>query len=262
MTEMTTAPALLGISHGTSSAEGQAVVAALAREVALLAAGREDIGETRLGHVDVQQPDITATLDTLPEGAPAVLVPLLLSAGYHVNVDMKKESAAAEESREVRIAAALGPDERLAEVLARRLRQAAPAGTGPAAGDLVPGRDVIILGAAGSSDASAVRDVAETARLLSERLRVPVQDAYLSFAQPSVADAVAAARERSPEARIAVVSYLLAPGYFQDLLETKAAEHGADLVTESLLSMRDDREDIPEEIPRIVLDRFTAALPA
>ena len=35
----------------------------------------------RLGHVDVQQPDVAASLDALPAGEPVVIVPLLLSAG-------------------------------------------------------------------------------------------------------------------------------------------------------------------------------------
>ena len=42
----------------------------------------------RLGHVDVQQPDVAASLDAIPEGTPVVIVPLLLSAGYHVRVDL------------------------------------------------------------------------------------------------------------------------------------------------------------------------------
>lgn len=244
--------ALAAISHGTSSPAGQAVVQALADELARLAASEGAVGTVRLGHVDVQQPDIAATLDALEEDEPAVLVPLLLSAGFHVNVDMKEAVEAA--GRPAVIAGALGPDERLAAVLERRLREAGA--------DLE--RDAVILAAAGSSDASAVRDVAETARLLGGRLAAvggdaEVQDAYLSFAEPTVPAAVRAALEHSPGRRVVVVSYLLAPGYFQDLLESRAAKAGAAAVTQPLLSMEGERPSVPQELPQIVLDRYRSA---
>lgn len=246
-----TPAALAAISHGTSSPAGQTVVQALADEVQRLAASEAEagnpVGTVKLGHVDVQQPDVAATLDSLPEGEPAVLVPLLLSAGFHVNVDMKEAVDAA--GRPAVIAGALGPDERLAAVLQRRLEEAGA--------EL--GQDTVILAAAGSSDTSAVRDVGETARLLSERLGTPVQDAYLSFAQPSVPDAVRAAQEKNPSGRVAVMSYLLAPGYFQDLLESRADEAGAAVITQPLLHLHEDTPRVPAELARIVLDRYSLA---
>lgn len=247
--------ALAAISHGTSSPAGQAVVQALAEEVSRLASSDEAVGAVRIGHVDVQQPDIAATLGSLAAGEAAVLVPLLLSAGFHVNVDMKE--AVEEAGRPAVIAGALGPDERLAAVLERRLAEAGAD----------PRKDTVVLVAAGSSDTSAVRDVGETARLLSERLGVAVQEAYLSFAEPSVAEAIRAAQEaaqkksqeKTPEGRVAVVSYLLAPGYFQGLLESRAAQAGTTLVTQPLLHLEDGEPVVPEELPQIVLDRYRAA---
>lgn len=246
-----TPPALAAISHGTSSPAGQAVVRALADRVRHLAVSEEaeghPVGTVVLGHVDVQQPDVATTLDSLAAGESAVLVPLLLSAGFHVNVDMKEAVDAA--GRPAVIAGALGPDERLAAVLQRRLEEAGA--------DL--GRDTVILAAAGSSDASAVRDVGETARLLSGRLGARVQDAYLSFAEPSVPEAVRAAVEENPSGRVAVVSYLLAPGYFQDLLEARASKAGAAVITQPLLHLHEDTPQVPDELPRIVLDRYGLA---
>ena len=116
---MTTAPALLAISHGTSSPAGQAAVAALVDAVA-----RRLPGVTvRLGHVDVQQPDVAASLDALPPEVPVVIVPLLLSAGYHVRVDLIQQSAGRDGAV---IAPALGPDPRLVDALLSRLEPLAP----------------------------------------------------------------------------------------------------------------------------------------
>ena len=70
-------------------------------------------------YVDVQAPSPEAALAVLPDGS-AVLVPLLLSTGYHVQVDL---SRAAESARvPTVVAAALGPDDRLVRLLADRLR--------------------------------------------------------------------------------------------------------------------------------------------
>ncbi|WP_147103148.1 sirohydrochlorin chelatase [Nesterenkonia populi] len=238
------AAALAAISHGTSSAHGQAVVAALAEQVAQAARGAEKVTQVKLGHVDVQQPDIAATLDSLPEGTPAVLVPLLLSAGFHVNVDMRE--AVEDTARPVTIAGAMGPDERLVKALAQRLSEAGAD----------PQRDQIVLGGAGSSDTSAQADVRETAEMLADFLGAPVTASFLSFAEPTVADAVAEARAAAPGGRVAIASYLLAPGYFQD----KLGAQGADLVTEPLLSIPDGTPDIPAGLAEMVLDRFAEAL--
>lgn len=239
-----TQAALAGISHGTSSVQGQLVVRVLAARTQQLAAEMASVTETTLGHVDVQQPDVSATLDALAPESPAVLVPLLLSTGYHVTVDMQQAAAAS--PRRTQVATALGPDPRLAEILAQRLLQAGA----------VPGEDVIVLGAAGSSTPGAVTDVQATARLLSETLGAPVEDCYLAFAQPSVAEAVEQARQQWPGRRVVIASYLLAPGYFQRLM----TRQGADLVTEPLLCLRDGAPDVPDGLPEIVIDRFQHAL--
>lgn len=234
--------ALAAISHGTDNPEGRQAVAALAAEASRLAAFDERVTRLRLGHVDVQQPDIPATLQDLPEGEAAVLVPLLLSAGFHVNVDMEREASAAQ--RPTVIAPAMGPDERLVDALLRRLDESG----------VDTEHDVVILGAAGSSNTSAVADVRRTAMMLSERLGAPVTDAYLSFAEPHVHQAIEAARAEYPQRRIVLASYLLAPGYFQTLMQRQ----GADLVTAALLAVRDGDADIPEGMAQIVLDRFHA----
>ncbi|HEY9324543.1 MAG TPA: CbiX/SirB N-terminal domain-containing protein, partial [Agromyces sp.] len=151
--DLTTA-ALVGISHGTTSSDGQAAVRRLIDAVETSATARSAPAAStaaapsavRLGHVDVQQPDVAATLGALPPSTPAVVVPLLLSAGYHVHVDLRREIDDVAD-RSVRLAAALGPDDRLVAVLRRRLDEAA------ATPD-----DLVVLAVAGSSDARAVDD--------------------------------------------------------------------------------------------------------
>ena len=177
-------PALVGISHGTSSEEGRRSVRRLHDAVAAAMAQRhpDATPSVRLGHVDVEQPDVPATLASLEPGEPAVVVPLLLSAGYHVHVDLT-EAVAAETTRPTVLAGALGPDDRLAAVLLRRLDEA-----GLRTGDR------IVLAVAGSSDRRAVEDCRDMAARLAAASARDVSVGFLSAAEPRLPDAVAAAR--------------------------------------------------------------------
>ena len=109
-------PVLIACSHGTSSPAGQASVAGL---VSAVAARRPDL-DVRAAFVDVEEPRVTAVLENL-DGGPARVVPLLLSAGYHVHVDLAEAVAAHPDAT---LAAALGPDPRIAQLLATRLLDA------------------------------------------------------------------------------------------------------------------------------------------
>jgi sirohydrochlorin ferrochelatase len=223
------------VSHGTSSPRGRTAVAALVDSVAARVPGRRVVS----GFVDVQQPDLAATLTS---ASGAVVVPLLLSAGYHVHVDMRQAVTSADRVVDAPLlAAALGPDDRLVDLLSSRLEQAG-----------VGGDDVVVLGAAGSSDERAVADCRDMASRLSSTLGSPVDCGFISASAPRLADAVRHARARHPGRRIAVATYLLAPGYFAEL----AAACGADIVTAPLL--RDDAPT-PSSLVDIVLDRCAAA---
>jgi sirohydrochlorin ferrochelatase len=179
---------------------------------------RDAVGARRLGlrvveaYVDVQDPSLPLVLAGLGS---AVVVPLLLSAGYHVNVDV----AAAVDSAGpgVRRARALGPDGVLAEVLAERLDRAGLAD------------HAVVLAAAGSSDHRAVRDVEQTAHCLGRLIARDVVAAYASAAEPRVGDAASALAAKGR--RVAVASYVMAPGFFYDRLR----EIRADLHTPPLL---------------------------
>lgn len=234
------APVLVGCSHGTNDLAGRAVIRALLDDVR---AARPDL-DVREAFVDVQQPEVAdvvaAVVAPSDGGAPgaAVVVPLLLSAGFHVSVDV----AAAVEDRGPGTGAAaasgpLGPDPRLVDLLAERLAEAG-----------LRDGDAVVIAAAGSSRPGAARDVAELAAGLRERVPGPVSVGYGAMATPTVPDAVAAARAGlAPGGRVVVAAYLLAPGFFYD----RVLEAGADVVTGPLAP--DPR------LTAIVLDRYADA---
>jgi sirohydrochlorin ferrochelatase len=239
-------PALVGISHGTSSPDGRRAVRGLHDAVAAAVAERhpDATPSVRLGHVDVEQPDVPATLASLEPGEPAIVVPLLLSAGYHVHVDLT-EAVEAASDRSVVLAAALGPDDRLATVLLRRLTEAG-------LGD----DDRVVLAVAGSSDRRAVEHCRDMAGRLAAASGREVAVGFLSAAEPALPDAVAAARRSADGAggggRVVLANFLLAPGYFDDL----ARRVGADVTARPLLV---PDEPAPAELVDIVLDRYAAA---
>jgi sirohydrochlorin ferrochelatase len=252
------APVLLATSHGTSDPAGQRAVLALVEAVAAAAPQLIVWG----GYVDVQSPDVPTCLTGIatdpqnaaagstsdaaagrPAGRPVVIVPLLLSAGYHVRVDLAE--AAAEASQPVRVTGALGPDPRLARILADRLHEL----------DLRPD-DTVVLAAAGSTDANAVADCHTTGAHLAAVLGRPVTVGFISAAEPRLADAVLTARAArtggaGASGRVVVATYLLAPGYFAGL----AASCGADAVSRPLLV---DGEAPPRQLVDVVLDLYAS----
>lgn len=201
-------PVLVGCGHGTRDAAGRRALARLRLDVAALRPGLRVVAAS----VDVQKPalpDVVARLAAA--GTRCVVVPLLLSAGYHVHTDV---AGAVASSGGLAVAAgALGPDDALVEVLLDRLREK---GFRPGSS---PGR--VVLVAAGSSDARAVADVGAVAAGLGRRTGAPVTTAYLSAAAPKAADAVAAAAADGP---VWVASYLLSPGVFADRLARLAGD--------------------------------------
>lgn len=201
---------LIACAHGTNDPEGQRRINALRDEIAALRPGLEVLE----AYVDVQQPELPDVVAAVPEGARAVVVPLLLTVGFHVQVDIAEAVA----SRPNTLAAApLGPDPRLARLLDERLGEL-PADWG------------IVLAAAGSSRPEAAEQIEVLAADLAVRRPQRVVAGYGASATPSVPEAVAQLRA-SGAAGVAVASYLLAPGYFHDQL----AKAGADQVTAPLL---------------------------
>jgi sirohydrochlorin ferrochelatase len=179
------APRLLLVAHGTASAEGAATTTRL---VTAVRAARPAI-DVDLCFLDVAAPRLPDALD----GRATIVVPLLLSTGYHVQSDIP---AATMPYATVRVARHLGPDPLLADALADRL------------GPLRPDEQVALV-AAGSSRAEAAEEVAEAARLLAARIGRPVRPLTL-------ADDVHAALAPGP---VRVATYLLAEGQFVTSLQ-------------------------------------------
>jgi sirohydrochlorin ferrochelatase len=199
-------PTLVAVAHGSRDPRALRTVTALLERVRELRPGLD----VRLGHIELNEPFLSDTLASLggEGGAQAVLVPLMLSRGYHVKHDLP-QAAAAVPGADIRIAAPLGPHPLLVEVVRSRLFQAGwrpEDGTSRATG--------IVLAAAGSRDPESVSDIRRTADLLSERLGgVPVVPAYASAATPTVPAAICALTARGRH-RIAVASYFASPGLF------------------------------------------------
>ena len=210
-------PTLLAVAHGSQHPAAASTTAALVRQVERLA----PVLDVRLAYVQHAEPKLPDALKAA--GPDVVIVPLLLSSGYHLTTDIGGavtvvDTAITARTAVPRVAGPLGPDPLLVTALASRLAQAG-----------VPSGTPVVLAAAGSSDPHAATEVAAQADLLASELGVQVVAAFAAAGQPSVADAVAELRARTG-GQVAVATYLLAPGQFHD----KLAESGADWVTEPL----------------------------
>lgn len=219
-----TRPVLLAVSHGTANAHGAAAIAALVDGVR---AALPDV-DVREAFVDVQQPDAAELAPTID--GPLVIVPLLLSSGFHVHHDLH---GIAKTRPQTRIADPLGPDPRLAEVLASRLPE---------------GAESVVLAVAGSRDPRSLADAEGMAELLRARIPATVELAYLAARQPDLPTALA----KHPDAIVS--TYLLAHGYFFDLASRQA--EGRE-VSAPLL----DGGAVLRPLVDLVVERYERALP-
>jgi sirohydrochlorin ferrochelatase len=224
-------PTLLAVAHGSRHPAATATIAALVRQVERLA----PVLDIQVAFVQHAEPSLADALDAA--GPDVVIVPLLLSTGYHLTTDIAGAATAIDTAITAtglspRVAGSLGPDPLLVTALTARLAEAGvPAGT------------PLVLAAAGSSDPQAAAEVQGQADLLADELGDPVVAAFAAAARPSVTEAVADLRARTG-GQVAVATYLLAPGYFYDQLR----ESGADWVTPPL-------GDHPA-IAAVVIDRY------
>lgn len=204
-------PALVVCAHGTDDPDGRATVVAIAEA----AAGRLPDVTVEAAYVDVQEPKLDAVVDRLvAAGEHVVVVPILLTLGFHTEVDVQ-EAIADHPGRAVSTGP-LGPDPRLAGALVDRLREAR-----------VPEDTAVVVGVAGSSRPEAAEVGRGVARSVQSRWSGPVTVGFLAVAEPSVPDAVAAARSTGP---VALASYLIGRGFFQ----RKLAKAGGDFLAEPL----------------------------
>lgn len=218
---------LVACGHGTRSAVGRRTVDALVRVL-----DRKVRQKVHGASVDVQRPEVGEVVAGLPFDRHGVLVPLLLSTGFHTRVDLRNAAARFGEGASGRptsgeprmhVARPLGPSPMLARLQARRLDEAG----------WRPG-DGIVMGVVGSSVAEGTQDAQLQRKHLEALLGTTVHVGFGTAARPTIAEAVKNCR-REGSSRVFVSSYILAPGTFQDRL--RQAE--ADGVAGTLLSIDD-----------------------
>lgn len=226
---------MLLVAHGSRSDAADAVIRALAGAVAARGPRVE------VCYVDVRGPTVAEAVTALRAAGHdgAVVVPAFLAAGYHVRTDLPAQLAAAgADPARFRTTSAMGPDPLLARAALDRLRAA-----GHAEGDAV------VLAAAGSSDPSAVAEVRRAAAMLSTLVGRRVRVGFAATGTPTVSALVEGLRGAG-ERRVAVASWLLAPGVFQDRL----AGSGADVVGGPL--------GVHDDVVQALLDRYDATAAA
>ncbi len=198
-------PVLLAVAHGSRDPAAQECVLSLTGRVATLAGG----ARVATAFVQNAAPSLAVGLHDAETQAGAdgvVVVPLLLSSGYHLSSDI----AGAARAAAAPVAAALGPGPRLVRPLADRLAEAG-----------APGQVPVVLAAAGSRDLRALADIRRQAAMLAAHRRAPVVAAFASAARPTVDEAVSFLASLTGQP-VAVATYLLAPGLFHDRLTRSA----------------------------------------
>ncbi|GAB3833474.1 sirohydrochlorin chelatase [Kribbella italica] len=222
---------LIAAAHGTADPRGIRVIHALTREIARQRPGLP----VSLGFVDVDRPALPSLVDrVVADSNQTVIVPLLLSSGYHVSTDVQAE--AHRRPHQVSAAGPLGPHPVLAQILADRLIEGLAGGgdrtTGSVADALGDGRrrfadrlrgvDSVVLAAAGSSDHRALLACSRVAAELAAVVDRPVEVGCVSGAGERLGAVLA-----RTSGRVAVATYLLAPGFFADRVAGLAAQAGA-----------------------------------
>ena len=187
---------LVTVAHGTRRAGGNEVARVLtARAGSVLGV------EAVASYVELSSPLLSEVVPGLT--GPAVVVPLLLSTGYHVRVDLPEACALGP----VVLGRPLGPDPLLAAAQVVRLEEAG----------IERGRPLVLV-ATGSTDPKAWRDLRAASHLLGDLWGVKVRTATLTGLGPRPEDVL------TPDD--AVSPYLLSPGLFSRRLAEVCEERG------------------------------------
>lgn len=196
-------PVLLTVAHGTRTAAGNDV----ARE--LTAAAGDLLGwRSVCTFVELSEPLFEDTAAAMIHQA--VVVPLLLSTGYHLRHDVPRAAAGAPVP--LMLSPPLGPSHVIARLQVDRLRAAGA----------VPGRDRVVMVAAGSTDPLAAEDLARAGRLLGHEWGSSVEVCVLAGIGPRPHEVVRPGDVVSP--------YLLAPGHFARRALHECTDAGAAVV--------------------------------
>ena len=161
---------VIATSHGTDSVAGREAITLIREQIKFLLAQRNDGVEYRVhaAYVDVESPSVDDAAASLPNDEPCVIVPILLSTGFHTQVDLRRAARNSGIER-ISIGESLGPDARLAALTRARLEEAG----------WTPGDGPVVQGAAGSSRADGRADMSRAAELLAEELNTKSAATYL-----------------------------------------------------------------------------------
>ncbi len=234
---------LIAVAHGSRDERSSRAVERLFDRVRQL---RPEL-DVRVAYLDHVDPDAEEAVTGLAaEGAGGVVVlPALLTAAYHSRVDLPgvlgRVRGACPWLR-VGYGDTLGPHPLLVDAVQRRLTES---------GVTADPDSALVLASAGSSDAGANATIVAMANQLGSRGPWrEVVPAFASMASPTTGEAVARLRASGAK-RVAVASYLLAPGFFADRVAEQARTEGAVAVAPALA-------DAPE-VARVALQRYDEA---
>ncbi len=185
---------LVTVAHGTRKSGGNEVARLLTD-----AAGRRLGVPATASYVELSEPLFADVMRQAER--PVVVVPLLLSTGFHMRSDLPEQAALADVP--VALGRQLGPDPLLAHAQVERLVEA-----GARRGQRV------VLVAAGSSDEAATCDQMCAVAHLARAWDGPVELATLSGHGARPSEVVRPGDAVSP--------YLLSPGFFSDRLRREA----------------------------------------
>ncbi|MEP6651354.1 MAG: sirohydrochlorin chelatase [Lapillicoccus sp.] len=212
--------------------------------------------DVRLGYLELTSPSLEEVLASGPagsggtagtagpgDGSSVVVVPLLLGAGFHAQVDLPRRAAAAAPGAAV--TPVLGPDPRLEAVAAGRARELAAD----------KGVDAFVLVATGSSDPEVNGAASRVASRLEAQLERRVGTAFATATSPTVASAVRSLRDEGhPAGRIGLLPWFLAPGLLLDRAVRQAAEVGVQAAAPPL-----GEHDL---VASVILDRYASSVTA
>ena len=236
---------LVAVAHGSADPRASATIDDLMAIVARRASARGlSLPDLRAAYLDHAPPSLPQVMTAIDPGSPVTVLPLLLTAAYHSKADITRMLDRFPQLH-VRYGAPLGPHPLLLRALERRLAQA----------DLGaledPARTGVVLAAAGSSDPDANASIARLAVRWQARAGwFAVRPAYASAAGPSPRAAVTSLL-RDGARRVAVATYLLAPGFFADRIRDSSLAAGAAAVSPAL--------GASAEVADVLLDRFREA---
>lgn len=208
-----TAPALIGLAHGSRHPDTPASLARLVRSVTRLAADQRTPLDGRAAFLDLTEPDLVAVAAQLRELGhdEAVAVPLLFTSAFHATVDVPQAAREAIEGSGLglRIAPIIGTGEDVLDVLDAIADEFA----------IDPGTELILY-AVGSSDEPANEAVRDLAARLGARRSIRVR-ATFGTRPPRGMEVL-----DSITGPVAVLPLFTAPGLLLDPMLAAAARRG------------------------------------